>query len=201
MPERFWAPPPDMLVRVEPPAWVKLRAMEVDEDGGGQIWEGEPIWVALLNKQGQSWRGQVKEWAVDADDLRLGDFVDFGPEEVFGICTFEPDGMPRIDSDWAAFMIGKSILAGITILNRSGELTERRQLHGQIHVAGREGIRVHLASGGTYTLPPDPRPFYEAPPGEYRLKATGELVVDPDFTCTWTLTMPPGRRKPTGLPE
>jgi hypothetical protein len=41
MPERFWAPPPDMLERVEPPAWVTLRAVEVDQDGGGQIWDGE----------------------------------------------------------------------------------------------------------------------------------------------------------------
>jgi hypothetical protein len=34
------------------------------------------------------------------------------------------------------------------------------------------------------------RAFQPAPPGEYRLKSTGEIVVDPDLLSTWTIRRP-----------
>jgi len=40
-------------------------------------------------------------------------------------------------------------------------------------------------------LPPDLRAFQDAPPGEYRLRSTGEVVVDPDFISSWTINRPP----------
>jgi hypothetical protein len=47
-------------------------------------------------------------------------------------------------------------------------------------------IEVRRADNGDiFTLPPAPEAYAPAPPGEYRLKTTGEVVVDPDFTCTY----------------
>lgn len=44
--------------------------------------------------------------------------------------------------------------------------------------------------GSAYWLPPDVRPFTVAARGEYRLRSTGEVVVDPDLTATWVVTKP-----------
>ncbi len=41
-----------------------------------------------------------------------------------------------------------------------------------------------------FTLPPVEEAFEPAPPGEYRLRTTGEVVVDPDFTTSWTVVPP-----------
>ncbi len=55
-------------------------------------------------------------------------------------------------------------------------------------------VRLRLTSGGHYDLPPDVRTFEEARPGEYRLRSTGEIVVDPDFTSTWIVNLSSDRR-------
>jgi hypothetical protein len=49
-----------------------------------------------------------------------------------------------------------------------------------------------LAVRGTTTArssgwPPDQRAFKKARPGECRLRSTGEVVVDPDYTAVWTI--------------
>jgi hypothetical protein len=44
--------------------------------------------------------------------------------------------------------------------------------------------------GKLYTLPPDTRSIEVAPPGEYRLRATGEVVCNPDYTVTFSISRP-----------
>ncbi len=38
-----------------------------------------------------------------------------------------------------------------------------------------------------YNLPPDTRAIEIASPGEYRLRATGEVVVDPHYTAMFSI--------------
>jgi hypothetical protein len=64
-----------------------------------------------------------------------------------------------------------------------------------IHVDAVRGLQLELPDGSHEWLPPDVRPLEEAPRGEYRLRSTGDLVEDPDYVCTWTLT-----RAPRGTP-
>ena len=52
------------------------------------------------------------------------------------------------------------------------------------------GIRVVLSDGEVLTLPPDVGSFRDAKPGVYRLRSTGEDVVDPDLTTVWTIREP-----------
>jgi hypothetical protein len=74
------------------------------------------------------------------------------------------------------------------MLSASGELVEQRQFLGTIaRIDPAAGIELAHGDGSTYWLPPDVRPLEEAAPGEYRLRSTGEVVVDPDYTCTWTV--------------
>ena len=56
-----------------------------------------------------------------------------------------------------------------------------------------EGVTLRLEgtrSGEVYTLPPDLRAFFSARPGSYRLRGTGEVVINPDYTTTWDFTPP-----------
>jgi len=73
-------------------------------------------------------------------------------------------------------------------------VTRRVQMHGVIGLAdSTEGVRLDLhgvKAGQTYWLPPQIDNFEPAAPGVYRLKETGEEVVDPDFVSTWTLHAP-----------
>ena len=91
---------------------------------------------------------------------------------------------------------GKMVLIGITYLRPDRSVLEQIQMFGRIEVADSVvGIVVALEGkrGGTkYTLPPDTRGIREAAPGEYALRSTGEVVVDPDYVVTYTGSKPAG---------
>jgi hypothetical protein len=89
-------------------------------------------------------------------------------------------------------LIGKYVLVGITRIDAAGEPIEKGERHGRItSVDGDAGIKIALADGEILTLPPDPNAFREAKPGIYRLRSTGEEIVDPDLTTVWTIREPP----------
>jgi hypothetical protein len=104
------------------------------------------------------------------------------------------DGRPPFDSAIAEGLIGKHVLVGITYEDRRGQITRLEQWHGTVVSADpQHGIAVALAgtrAGETKWLPPSTEVFQAAPKGKYRLRSTGEDVVDPDFTAQWTLTQP-----------
>ena len=97
------------------------------------------------------------------------------------------------DAVRAASLIGKRVLIGITYEDRRGERTRTEQVFGTVASADPDGIRVALDGarrGETKWLPPCTGAFRAAPRGEYRLRSTGEIVVDPDFTPQWTVKQP-----------
>jgi len=90
------------------------------------------------------------------------------------------------------WLIGKRVLVGITELSQSGEVLELRQFVGRIIAVDLDhGIALQLKDASQYWLPPDHRVLKRARPGEYRLRATGEVIVDPDFITTWERIKPP----------
>ena len=91
----------------------------------------------------------------------------------------------------SAELLGACVVVGITRLDHGGRVVEQSQFHGRIVRATRvEGIVVVNAAGEELKLPPDRGAFIPADPGDYRLRSTGEVVVDPDYTVTWTVTPP-----------
>jgi hypothetical protein len=89
-------------------------------------------------------------------------------------------------------LLGKYVLIGITRVADDGTLIEKVECHGRIAlVDGDAGIKIVRSDGEVLTLPPDPDSFREAKPGVYRLRSTGEEVVDPDLTTVWTIREPP----------
>ncbi|MFX1535690.1 MAG: hypothetical protein ACFFDI_15865 [Promethearchaeota archaeon] len=87
--------------------------------------------------------------------------------------------------------IGKYILIGITRLDNEGNIIRQDQYHGIFEAMDDQCIYIRLTnSGEVFTLPPDLSAFQKAEPGEYRLRSTGEVVINPDFTVVWTVHPP-----------
>ena len=86
-------------------------------------------------------------------------------------------------------LIGKYPLIGITFLDKEGNVVEQFQTHGPITSADAlKGIVIEKPDGsGEFCIPPDRKALTPASKGQYRLRTTGEIVDDPDFTTTWTV--------------
>ncbi|HWB24892.1 MAG TPA: hypothetical protein VG738_05400 [Chitinophagaceae bacterium] len=79
------------------------------------------------------------------------------------------------------------MLIGITFLDIDENIIERYQTHGKIISNGdKHGLVIEKADGtGRFSIPPGINNLHAAPPGEYHIKTTGEVVVNTDFTTTW----------------
>jgi hypothetical protein len=98
---------------------------------------------------------------------------------------------PAFDRELANRVIGKRVLVGLTYERHDGTVDHQSQVHGVVTRADEETIAIALSgTGEVFPLPPDLRSFQVARPGEYRLRSTGEVVVDPDFIANWTITAP-----------
>ncbi len=96
------------------------------------------------------------------------------------------------DADW---LVGKYALIGITHMAADGEtVTGQDQYHGRIESADQaKGIEMTCEgrwAGQKMTLPPDLAAFHRAEPGEYKLKASSDVVNDPDVLATWSIVAP-----------
>jgi hypothetical protein len=96
------------------------------------------------------------------------------------------------DASLAKTLPGQLVLVGLAYFEVDAEEPfEQQQLFGRVVSADeREGILLSLEgqrTGEQFNLPPDTRSFREADPGEYRLRSTGEVVVNPDFTVTFSI--------------
>lgn len=102
---------------------------------------------------------------------------------------------PPWDDAIASAIIGKTVLIGLTEEDHAGQVKARHQMYGVVISASRQrGIEIALAGtrqGETYRLPPTTSAFTPAEPGEYRLRGSGDVVEDPDYTSVWTITSPP----------
>src|SRR3954465_8432277 len=104
------------------------------------------------------------------------------------------DGRPPFDHHLGGELVGKHVLVGVTYLDANGKPSRLEQFHGTVVSAdARAGFQLALRgerTGESKWLPPDTRAFQRARPGEYRLKSTGEVVEDPDYTAAWSVSPP-----------
>ncbi len=82
-------------------------------------------------------------------------------------------------------LLGKILLVGITYYTADNEFIEQKQFYGTVTEANEYAIRIKQKDGTEFTLPPDLSSTKRARPGNYKLRSTGEVVVDPDFFATW----------------
>ena len=102
------------------------------------------------------------------------------------------DWKPHFDEEEAQAVIGKHLLVGVTHRDHNDVITGYEQFHGDILRATQKGGIIIRLSGSDEErwLPPDLSRLEKAALGKYRLKSTGEEVVDPDFLSTWTIYPP-----------
>jgi hypothetical protein len=93
----------------------------------------------------------------------------------------------EFDAAAADRLMGARVLVGLTYL-RGNDVEQVVQFHGTVVKVSQDGIEVQPSGGDEVVeLPPDLDAFEPAVPGEYRLRSTGEVVIDPDFTCAWSI--------------
>ena len=108
----------------------------------------------------------------------------------------ESDGDPTpstMTETEALKYLGKYILVGIAREDASGNVTDQFEIHGVIELVAPDGVIISLRGarlGEHYVIPPVLDCLDPAEPGEYRLHSTGELVTDPDYMTTFTITSP-----------
>ena len=87
-------------------------------------------------------------------------------------------------------LIDKTILIGLTYYTADNEFIEQKQYWGTVIESNENRILVRLNSGEIFGLPGDLSSTEIAPPGEYRLRSTGEVIIDPDYLTTWIINKP-----------
>jgi hypothetical protein len=95
--------------------------------------------------------------------------------------------MNDMDNSSAMDMIGKVVLVGVTVRNRAEEVLREEQYYGTIlRISEKDGLIIRRSdSGEEMWLPPALEWYKQAAPGEYRLRSTGQVVVNPDFLATF----------------
>jgi len=97
----------------------------------------------------------------------------------------------KLDPHLLKSMIGLRVLAGLTYCDAEGNPIEQKQFYGVIESISEKGVVLkHPETGVTFNLPPDLSNYKKASPGEYRLRSTGEVVVNPDILTTWVVEKP-----------
>lgn len=84
-------------------------------------------------------------------------------------------------------LLGKTLLVGLTYYTADNELISQTQYWGTVVESNKNRIMVKLKDGEIVGLPPDLSSTKVATPGEYRLRSTGEIVVNPDYLTTWNI--------------
>ncbi len=102
------------------------------------------------------------------------------------------DGRPPFDKDLASKIIGKYVIVGYTYLYSNGKLDRQEQKHGIVIKANeKDGVGIKLYNPDEVIwLPPDLRFWKPALPGSYKLRSTGEVVIDPDYLTNWVVNPP-----------
>jgi hypothetical protein len=88
--------------------------------------------------------------------------------------------------------IGRTLLLCLNYIGPDGELRRQEQFVGTIMVVDfDEGIVVSCEpEGRMFVLPGDPSRVEKAPRARYRLRSTGQVVINPDYIATFTTTQP-----------
>jgi hypothetical protein len=103
-----------------------------------------------------------------------------------------PERQSYYDESEGQSLIGKRVLVGLTYRSHADEVLRTEQFHGKvIRVSKSEGIVLLVGDlNEERCLPPDLSRLEVASPGEYRLRSTGQAVLNPDYLATWTVRPP-----------
>ena len=115
------------------------------------------------------------------------DTASFAPDaDDFDLDAYLLTHLPEYDE-----YVGKHLLISLTYLDDAGAVDHKSQRHGIITRINEAVIAVNFQdTGEEFTLPADMSALTAAPEGEYRLKPSGDVVVDPDYLVVYTIGKP-----------
>ncbi|KAA9157164.1 hypothetical protein FPZ12_025590 [Amycolatopsis acidicola] len=88
-------------------------------------------------------------------------------------------------------LVGKRLLFSVRYVADDGSPLRELEECGVVTAVDDSVVTIALPRHDEpFTLPAEPDAYDHARPGEYRLRTTGEVVVDPDFTSVWTVRAP-----------
>lgn len=91
-------------------------------------------------------------------------------------------------AEMAGVVVGSHVLVGLTYVTTEGQVDRQEQLHGFVSRVDAQGVRIQVwGTDQEFNLPPSFRGWQLAARSEYRLRSTGEVVMDPDFITTWEI--------------
>jgi hypothetical protein len=110
-----------------------------------------------------------------------------------GRWTFQGKVHRCLPKAFARRFLKTKIIVSVTYFDDEFNEVETRQLWGIIAaINARQGIVVMNPNRNIkFYLPPDLSCLEPAKRREYRLKPTGEILMDPGYITSWTVAMPP----------
>jgi hypothetical protein len=190
-PGRWWVPPAETLAAIAPErAYVKVLALARDAHGGADVWDAQPIWLDVGERDAEGVAGPIVDSQFEREGYRDGERLVVPWGRIFDLVLLDADGEAVFNEERARFAIGKRVLVGISVLTPDEQgVAERHAFAGTVaSVEPGRGIELRLDDRSSYWLPPDMSALHEAAPAEYVLRDTGQTVVSPDYTTTWTVT-------------
>ncbi|MNK05490.1 hypothetical protein D3C87_233730 [compost metagenome] len=86
------------------------------------------------------------------------------------------------------YLKGKVFLIGLTFVDRDGKVIERYQTHGRVKRLTNDGIfKIEKDDHSLFQIPYDKDTIRLAKEGQYREKATGEIIDHADYIMTWEI--------------
>ncbi len=86
------------------------------------------------------------------------------------------------------FIKGKRFLIGLTFIDADGKVIEQYQTNGIVDQLSDNGVfDIVRNNGSLFQIPYDKDAIRKAEKGEYREKATGQIITNPDFILTWEI--------------
>jgi hypothetical protein len=141
-----------------------------------------------------SWRLDIKDPIVDSDwkpNTAPFFYSIVGKEWDFEYSGDDREYYKRQMEVRAKDIIGKNILLGITNKRKSNdeeEILEKKQYFGKIiRATFHEGVVIQKSDNSEITLPPDITYIQKAPPGEYKLRSSGEIIINPEYLSIWEI--------------
>src|SRR5580765_6390932 len=88
------------------------------------------------------------------------------------------------------FLKGKVFLIGLTFIDKDEKLIEQYQTSGIVEELTDFGLfKFKRTDGSIFQLPYDKETIKQAAKGEYKEKATGNIITDPDYITTWEIVV------------
>lgn len=87
-------------------------------------------------------------------------------------------------------LMGKVLLIGLSYYSHDGEFIGDKQLYGRVTESNESCITIAQANGEKFSIPPDLSAIEIAAPGDYTLRSTNEVVRNPDYLASYSVTLP-----------